>query len=337
VGETVIDGEGLPLLLVIDETGAVSVTRPLQSAVQPHAWGSVSLVGLNAGDGASTIAYGAGDVLVTGYAGDDLAVARIKPDGVVQTTLVGAPLGSGEATGVRPALARDGSALYVSYLDAEGAPQLLAVDPATGTVTARAVIPSSGPRRSIPVDIAVSASGDRIFLMTEVESTRQDGAISATLQRLSADLQWLGEVPLVNGRSPTLAAQLVAGREGTAYVTLVVGEVGTPKAEVRLVAVPPGASSATRVASFPQLDDVRALAIDSGEDWAYLGGLANASDPLVLTVTPLDLHNGVPRLPVAVCPRGELYDIVLPDGAPHVWVTGRCMDTTATAELWTLR
>jgi hypothetical protein len=294
---------------------------------------------LSGRNGAATIASAAGDVLVTGYVGDDFAVVRVRPDGGGQSTLVAAPLGPGEATDVAPALAPDGSVLYISYRDVAGAPQLLAADPTTGAVTSSAAIASALPGLAIPVDIAVSADGERVFVVMDVEKTRRDGTstTTASLHRLSASLELLGEVPLINGLAQSRAAQLVAGREGTAYVTVVMGEAGTSKAEVRLIAVPPGATAATQVTSFPGLDDVRALAVDSSEDWAYLGGLANAPDPLAPTVTPLDLHTGQPRMPAMVCPRGELYDIVLPDDADHALVTGRCLDTPLTAELWTLR
>jgi hypothetical protein len=141
----------------------------------------------------------------------------------------------------------------------------------------------------------------------------------------------------VRGEVLSRTAHLVAGADGGAYASLIVGEAGTSDVEVQLVAAPAGAVTVTPVASFPGLDDVQTLAVDSSGEWAYLGGLANPPDLLALTVTPVELATGQGRPPVHLCARGELSDMVLVGGGDEAWVGGRCLDTGFASELWTLR
>jgi hypothetical protein len=335
VDEIALDRHGSPVVLIVDERGGLSVDWPGSGDARDRGKTRRAADPLSGRVGFSTIAVTpTDDVLVTGYSGDLFAVASLEAVGDVVVTPVAAELRPDQVTGLIAGLAPDGSALYVAYLDVERNAQLIAVDPRSGAVRSRATLRSSVPGQVTPVQIAVSASGERVFVGLDVVTG--DGP-TATLRRLGADLEELGEVPLVGGREMSRTAQVVAGRDGTAYATLVVGEVGTSAAEIRLVAVPPGSLSATQVAALPNQDEVRALAVDRSGTWAYLGGLAGQPDPLAVTVTPLDLRTGEQRTPVELCARGELSDIVLTSSRGQAMVAGRCLDTQFASELWTLR
>ena len=334
--EITIDHRGRPVVLVVDETGALTVDRPPHGDVRRRETRRIATE-LRSGNGVDTIAVTPdGDVVVNGYAGDVLALSWIRTDGTVEVVPVQAALGPADARSVTTGLAPDGSALYVAYVDAVGVPQLLGVDPRTGVAVYRVAPGSAIPGRSVPAAIAVSESGDRVFVALDVETLGEDPRRTTTVHRMTRDLQSLGEVPLVPSREPSRTAQLVAGSNGTAYATLVVGDASTADVEIRLVALPPGAARVTAVASFPGLDDVRALAVDPMGTWAYLGGLAHAPDPMALTITPLDMRTGRVRSPVQLCARGELSDILLLGDRDGAWATGRCLDTQFTPELWTL-
>jgi subtilisin family serine protease len=200
-------------------------------------------------------------------------------------------------------------------------------------VLATAHLASGGPGAGHVVGLTVSPSGDRVLL------AQQHGSATvlprAILTSLGMDLRLLSQVALTDELTASRPLQLAADEAGTAYVTLAGNE--EDNAEVRLVAVPAAATAVTPVATFDQIDDVTALAVDRAGLWGYVGGLASPSDPLSPTITPVDLRTGKARFPVTICERGELTDIAVPATGDGLLVTGRCADTGFRPTVWTLR
>jgi hypothetical protein len=141
-----VDRAGEPVILVVDEQGALSVDRPLQSERAGGTWAGGSVPDMSGWADIAAIAVGpGGDVFVSGYDGLSLAVAVIDRSGNVSTTPVARPLDLATATDVTAALAPDGTVLYVAYVDGGGTPRIDAFDSRTGALVTEAELVSAIP------------------------------------------------------------------------------------------------------------------------------------------------------------------------------------------------
>ncbi|MGY1743773.1 MULTISPECIES: hypothetical protein [unclassified Blastococcus] len=314
------DGEPVLLFAVdADEDGPLAVVRPTATS----GWGQVVL---DASDGpiwgSGLDVAPDGTVVVAGYGGDAVAVSRIAPDGTVSTVPVAYDLRPDRGSVTSTALSPDGAVLYLAaHRVGEDAVRLLAVDVATGRVSAERVVPSTGRSWNHAEAIAVSADGT-VLVGLDTQSV-PDGPQTAELARFTAALEPAGAVPLLPGAPAYDIRELAVAPDGAAVLAVHEGAISDAAGVLALVLVGPGATTAVRVATVSEEPAVDVLAVDPAAGHAYLGGLRQPGGVDAVTVTPVDLATGAVGVAVPLCDGWSVDALVVaaPEGPAHAAAT----------------
>ncbi|MGY1773034.1 hypothetical protein [Blastococcus sp. SYSU D00813] len=260
----------------------------------------------------------------------ELVFGELTDDGFVlhvADPVTGEPLGDrpvvpfpDRADVTTQAVATPDGQLLVAVSRSQAAPELLLVDPATGAVTASAVLDLNGlvdPERLADWSQSVDVKG------IAVSPDGASYAVTATVYD-HEDSTTTGVLTVVDGRLAPVTAPFVPAPDsdwGTEPAVSVAGD-GTAHAFVRLdgepvlVEVAPGAEEAETVAELR--DATYTLVVRDGVAW-----VAHTDDPL--RVTRIDLGSGEATSSVELCGvDGPAQLVPADDGG--VWVATSCDD-----------
>lgn len=231
-----------------------------------------------------------------------LHVIRVGPDGALSTVPVPDAGVDRFARDDVDAVAADGSSVLLVRTPPRDAPAdqtgvlgLTRVDLSTATVTGRGQV-DLGPGEADLLDVVLGPDGAPSVLVAPTGT----GA-GPLLLRFDAALQPVGQVDLAPGTDPE-TTDLDVMSDGT---VLAVVQQDSPRA-ARVLAVPPGSTTADVVADLPGVvvDDLAA----GPAGWAHLLVVDREAEPEV-SVRPLDLSSGELAAPVELCsdsPPGAL-------------------------------
>lgn len=240
------------------------------------------------------------------------ALAVLGPDGAVVAERPVAPWPADAGSVVTPMTTPDGR-LLLGISRASGDAQLLLVDPATGAVTATAVLPGDPAVAGadlVEVDaLAVAPGGGSVVVAvstTDLDAERQ----TTTLVRLDAGLRPAGApVPVTPAEEWTHVERLTVDVDGTAWAVSV--EADGPV----LVSAAPGETEATT--RLRLTDHPAALAVRDGVAWVV---------PIDrgLRVERIDLATGATTSSAELCEDGEGSGGALAVTATSVYLAGEC-------------
>ncbi|MGY1773030.1 hypothetical protein [Blastococcus sp. SYSU D00813] len=240
------------------------------------------------------------------------ALAVLGPDGAVVAERPVTPWPADAGAVVTPMATPDGR-LLLGVSRASGDAQLLLVDPATGAVTASAVLPGDpgvDGADLVEVDaVAVAPDGGAVVVAVstaDLDEQRQ----TTTLVRLDAGLRPVGApVPVTPGEEWTHVERLAVDTDGTAWAVSV--EADGPV----LVAAGPGErEAATRM----QLaDHPSALAVRDGVAWVVPVDRG-------LRLDRIELATGETTSSAELCGDGEGSGGALAVTATSVYLAGEC-------------